>query len=468
MVVVAKDLMSRKSLSILNINYRYQLFAALTVQLITFTHGISTGWLSPTLFHLQNDHTSPDFTLTVTEISWIGSLFGLGSLLGNIMFGVLLDRIGRKWCMYMLALPVICAWFLIYFAKTHVYLYVARFLIGITGGGNYVVVPIFISEIADPSIRGALSSMAMLMLSFGILAGYIMSTYLDYYVNPFIIVIFPLLYLIAVTQFPETPQHLLRKHKISDARESFKFYRNMPKTIEANSLPELRTAFEELKDNILKANGKSEKLQVDDFFNKEALRAFFTAIMLVSLNQLSGSFAIVNYLSDIFAHTGTDIDPNTCTIIMGVVQIFGTCFSMIVVDRVGRKVLLLASAGGTALSYTSFGIYVKFASSEIKLQYNWLPLVIMTFVIFSTSIGLLAQVFTVIVETLPIKVRSAGTSFSMAALSCMVFVALKLFPELMEKYGLDNLMFGCTAICVVGFLYVLIFLKETKGKLLDK
>ncbi|KAI9579803.1 hypothetical protein GQX74_000591 [Glossina fuscipes] len=409
MVVVAKDLMSRKSLSILNINYRYQLFAALTVQLITFTHGISTGWLSPTLFHLQNDHTSPDFTLTVTEISWIGSLFGLGSLLGNIMFGVLLDRIGRKWCMYMLALPVICAWFLIYFAKTHVYLYVARFLIGITGGGNYVVVPIFISEIADPSIRGALSSMAMLMLSFGILAGYIMSTYLDYYVNPFIIVIFPLLYLIAVTQFPETPQHLLRKHKISDARESFKFYRNMPKTIEANSLPELRTAFEELKDNILKANGKSEKL-----------------------------------------------------------QIFGTCFSMIVVDRVGRKVLLLASAGGTALSYTSFGIYVKFASSEIKLQYNWLPLVIMTFVIFSTSIGLLAQVFTVIVETLPIKVRSAGTSFSMAALSCMVFVALKLFPELMEKYGLDNLMFGCTAICVVGFLYVLIFLKETKGKLLDK
>lgn len=43
----------------------------------------------------------------MTEISWIGSLFGLGSLLGNIMFGVLLDRIGRKWCMYMLALPVI-------------------------------------------------------------------------------------------------------------------------------------------------------------------------------------------------------------------------------------------------------------------------------------------------------------------------------------------------------------------------
>uniref|UniRef100_A0A1B0F9Z3 Major facilitator superfamily (MFS) profile domain-containing protein n=1 Tax=Glossina morsitans morsitans TaxID=37546 RepID=A0A1B0F9Z3_GLOMM len=417
MVVVAKDLMSRKSLSILNINYRYQLFAALTVQLITFTHGISTGWLSPTLFHLQNDHTAPDFTLSVTEISWIGSLFGLGSLLGNIMFGVLLDRIGRKWCMYMLALPVICAWFLIYFAKTHVYLYVARFLIGITGGGNYVVVPIFISEIADPSIRGALSSMAMLMLSFGILVGYIMSTYLDYYVNPFIIVIFPLLYLIAATQFPETPQHLLRKHKISDARESFKFYRNVPKTVEANSMPD---------------------------------------------------FAIVNYLSDIFAHTGTDIDPNTCTIIMGVVQIFGTCFSMIVVDRVGRKVLLLCSAGGTALGYTSFGIYVKFASSEIKLQYNWLPLVIMTFVIFATSIGLLAQVFTVIVETLPIKVRSVGTSFSMAALSCMVFVALKLFPELMEKYGLDNLMFGCTAICVVGFLYVLIFLKETKGKLLDK
>ncbi|KNC32811.1 putative facilitated trehalose transporter Tret1-2 [Lucilia cuprina] len=472
--IFPQDVIAQRSSSVLNHRYRYQLLAAITIQMLTFAHGIATGWISPTLHILQSENSPTNFVVSVEQASWIGSLFGLGSLSGNIIFGLLLNRIGRKWCMYLIALPFVSAWILIYFSKTYIYLYVARFLSGMTGGGNYVVVPIFISEIADPSIRGALSSMAMLFLSFGIMTGFVFSSQLDYYLNPCIILIFPAIYLIAVTQFPETPQFLLRKQKIDKALESFKFYKNIPKqqNIEATTAKhqevEENSEFEELKQNVLSSNGQTQKLEFKDFVCKDSLKAFFTAFMLMALNQFSGAFAFFNYMSDIFAQTGTDIHPNTCTIVMGVAQITGTCFTMILVDRFGRKMLMLVSSGGMAVGLIGFGFYIKYTSAELKLQYNWLPLVIMICIILIASIGVIALLFTVIVEILPTKIRAPATSMCMASLSSMVFVALKIFPVLMQNYGLATVLFSCGGVCVVGWFYLLFCLKETKGKSMDK
>ncbi|XP_065354591.1 facilitated trehalose transporter Tret1-like [Calliphora vicina] len=474
MVSSVQDVIAQRSSSVLNHRYRYQLLAAITVQMLTYAHGIATGWISPTLHKLQSDNSPTNFVVSVEQVSWIGSLFGLGSLSGNIIFGLLLNRIGRKWCMYLIALPFVSAWILIYFSKTYIYLYVARFLSGMTGGGNYVVVPIFISEIADPSIRGALSSMAMLFLSFGIMTGFVLSSHLDYYLNPCIIIIFPIIYLVAATQFPETPQFLLRKQKIDKAREAFKFYKNIPKqeNIEATTAKqqevEENAEFQELKQNVLSSNGESQPLAFKDFVCKDSLKAFFTAFMLMALNQFSGSFAFFNYMSDIFAQTGTDIHPNTCTIVMGVAQITGTCFTMILVDRFGRKMLMLVSSGGMAVGLIGFGLYIQFTSAELKLEYNWLPLVIMTFIILIASIGVIALLFTVIVEILPTKIRAPATSMCMASMSLMVFVALKIFPLLLQNYGLAIVLFSCGGVCVLGWFYLLLCLNETNGKSLDK
>lgn len=126
----------------------------------------------------------------------------------------------------------------------------------------------------------------------------------------------------------------------------------------------------------------------------------------MALNQFSGSFAFFNYMSDIFAQTGTDIHPNTCSTIMGVAQIIGTCFTMMLVDRFGRKILMLVSSGGMAVGLIGFGLYMQYSSAELKLEYNWLPLVIMTYIILIASIGVVALLFTVLVEVLPTKVRT--------------------------------------------------------------
>ncbi|XP_065372328.1 facilitated trehalose transporter Tret1-like [Calliphora vicina] len=465
-----QDKIKHCRLSVLNRRYRKQLLAAITVQFIAFVHGIAVGWTSPTLRHLQSDNSPTNFVVSVEQVSWIGSLFGLGSLTGNIVFGFLLNRIGRKWCMYLIVMPNMTAWILIFFSKSYIYLYVARFLTGTTGGGMFVVVPIFISEISDASIHGALSSMAMLFLSFGIMLGFIFSSHLDYYLNPCLIIIFPIIYLVAVTQFPETPQYLLRKQQIDKAREAFKFYKNIKKleNIEATSDEQQQlnanAEFEQLEHNLISINSKSEKLTLQDFVNCNSLKAFFTAFMLMALNQLSGSFAFLNYMSEIFAQAGTVMHPNTCTIIMGVAQITGTFISVILVDHYGRKLLMLVSSSGMAVGLIGFGLYIQYTSVELKLSFSWLPLVIMTFIILIASVGVTCLVFTIIVETLPTKIRAPATTICMASMSSMVFVSLKIFPILLKSYGLATVLYCCGSVCILGWFYLLQFLMETKGK----
>lgn len=76
---------------------------------MTFTHGVGVGWLAPSLPLLGSGNTPLESPVTIDQASWVGSLIGLGALTGNIIFGLLLDRLGRKLCMYFLAIPnIVC------------------------------------------------------------------------------------------------------------------------------------------------------------------------------------------------------------------------------------------------------------------------------------------------------------------------------------------------------------------------
>lgn len=75
------------------------------VHIMTFTHGVGVGWLAPSLPLLGSENTPLESPVTIDQASWVGSLIGLGALTGNIIFGLLLDRLGRKLCMYFLAIP---------------------------------------------------------------------------------------------------------------------------------------------------------------------------------------------------------------------------------------------------------------------------------------------------------------------------------------------------------------------------
>lgn len=181
------------------------------VNIITVCYGVTIGWPSASLLILLSADTPlPGGPLTTEQASWIGSLVALGGLIGNICFGWLSGLVGRKSILLGAFLPMASGWLLIYVAQSHVYLYAARLLQGFSGGAVYVVMPVFVAEIADSRIRGTLGSMFMLSCNFGILLAFVAGHVCSYETVPLLLMGGCVVYLAGVFCLPETPQYLLR------------------------------------------------------------------------------------------------------------------------------------------------------------------------------------------------------------------------------------------------------------------
>lgn len=181
------------------------------MNILSVCYGVALGWPSASLLLLQSPDTPlPGGPLTTAECSWIGSLIALGGLCGNMLFGWLSGRIGRKPILLLAAVPMLSGWIMIYVAQNVNGLYAARLLHGISGGAACTAMPVYVAEIASVHIRGTLGSMFMLACNLGILLGFIMGHWLRYETLPLVLMVGSLLFLIGVYLLPETPQYLLR------------------------------------------------------------------------------------------------------------------------------------------------------------------------------------------------------------------------------------------------------------------
>lgn len=130
----------------------------------------------------------------------------------------------------------------------------------------------------------------------------------------------------------------------------------------------------------------------------------------MAINQFSGCFVLLNYSATIFRDSGSDIDPNISSMIMASIQCIGTYVATILVDKVGRKLLLMISVSATTIGLTAMGTYSYLDNLHFDLQYfNWVPVMSLSFVIFIASIGILPLPYIVLAEILPNKVKTAST-----------------------------------------------------------
>ncbi|XP_033164260.1 facilitated trehalose transporter Tret1-2 homolog isoform X3 [Drosophila mauritiana] len=447
---------------------------------MSLTHGISLGWFSPTLPTLISDNSPIGHPIDISEVKWyfsivnlgvnltciieisrIGAAFGIGCLICNMVICVPVSYIGIKKCMYFVPLPNILNWILIYFASKSLYFYVCRVLLGFSGGTLVVCFPVFIAEVSDNSVRGTLGSFFMMTLCSGITVGFVLVYCLSYHVLPCVVVFLPILYLCLIIPLPEPPQDLLKRGYEEKAEKSFCFYKNLSK--DPAQQAENKAEFDILRNKVL-ASGITEKITSADFFNKVSGKAFGLIAVLLLSNQMSGSFAIFNYSSTIFEQLGSRMEPNLCGIFLGVVQIFGLISAVLLVDRVGRRLLLIPSLAGMGLAELGVGLLKSFASQDFLHNNGWIALTLMGIVSFTASAGIVALTFVIIVELLPFKIRAPGISISMCGLSLSVFIALITYPVLINDYGVHVTMFVSASFCLLGLIVLGIFLPETRGK----
>lgn len=231
----------------------------------------------------------------------------------------------------------------------------------------------------------------------------------------------------------------------------------------------------------------------------------------MALNQFCGCFAMLTSTATIFSESGSTLSPNISSIIVGGIQIIGSMFPTLLVDRLGRKMMMGLSAYGTCIGLSVLGVYTLMKSDGVDLKsYSWIPLVAFSFVIFIANWGLLTLPFMIVSEishpkviqplmiydrkTLMthkslcfanLQIRGFVTILCMSFLWIFAFIAIKvsvirkhfaslirmLFqysPMLIDSLGMHGTMFLFSLNSLVGALFITIFLPETRGKSFDE
>lgn len=165
--------------------------------------GTALAWTSPVLPQLYEETSW--LVITKEQGSWVGSLLALGAIAGAIPSGPMADRLGRKKTLLLLAIPFLLSWAIIILGSKLWLIYLARFIIGAAVGAACVVVPTYISEIAETSTRGSLGAMFQLNITVGILLAFILGAVMNYTAFAIVCGLIEVGFLATFVWMPESP-----------------------------------------------------------------------------------------------------------------------------------------------------------------------------------------------------------------------------------------------------------------------
>lgn len=442
-----------------------QYLAGLASTLGAMAAGMVLSWTSPggltvegtNITRLANDYEIP---ITNDQFSWIGSLTTLGAAAICVPIGILCDLIGRKTSMLMLVVPFTIGWGLIIGANSVTLFYLGRFITGLSGGAFCVAAPMYTAEIGESEIRGQLGSYFQLMMTVGILLTYALGMAVNMLWLSVISAIVPIIFFVAFIFMPESPTYYLMKGNIDAARASMVKLRGPDYDIE----PELS-----MQQETLDEMNRNRVSFLTAIRTKAARKGLIIAFGLMFFQQLSGVNAIIFYAAKIFKDAGSSISSEVCTIIVGVMQCVAVFVSTMIVDKLGRRILLLLSEVFMCLTTLIVGVYFYMKEEKMDVDsIGWLPLTSVCVFIILFSLGFGPIPWMMIGEVFSLQTK--GTAGSAACLFnwLMAFIVTKFFNDLTEAFGNGVPFFIFAAICGVGFFFVLFLVPETKGKTLQE
>ncbi|KAG4071907.1 hypothetical protein HA402_006068 [Bradysia odoriphaga] len=449
---------------------RNQFLATVTVNILQIGFGAVLGWPSASLLVLEaEDSPLPSGPLTIAEKSWVSALMYLGGSLGCIFFGWASNRYGRKYPLMGAALPQLVGWLLIIYAQNPYYLYISRFMSGFSGSANYVILPVFVAEIADTKVRGALGSLFILCVNIGILLAFVLGHVCSYVMMPIILSAVPIIFFVGMCFFPESPQYLMQSGQETEAKKAYCFYRNIEPQ-QNHEMDLLHDELDKFKPVIVSKDDKENYKSTWSAFNTPVARkAVFLGVALLALKQFTGNTTMLNYAGEIFKVSGSHLGPNMSAIIIGIIQLVGTFTPTLLVDRAGRKVLLVVSSGLTGIGLVCLGVYMCLQSKGYDLTgLGLIPLISFSVVLFAQSCGVVPLPFVVISEILPREAKAIGSTICMVVLWGFAFIMVKTFPIIAATVGMYGCWFLFAGVAFGGVIFVLAVLPETKGKSFDE
>lgn len=425
--------------------------------------GTLLGWTSNISAEMKEGNYN-DLPIDDSVLGWIGSFTALGAMLMCFPIGIICDFLGRKLTMLLLIVPFCIGWLLLIFAKSLVMVYIGRFVTGMAGGAFCVTAPLYTSEIAEKEVRGALGSYFQLFLTIGILFSYVLATFVNILTYNIVLAIVPLVFGVVFVLQPETPVYLLKKDKENEARKVLRKLRGNNYDVDAE-LKSMKLSIE---------NDAKLKVPFTQSIKKKATqRAFLISFGLMFFQQLSGINAVIFYTGDIFIAAGSSLDSKYATIIVGVIQVAATFVSSLVVDKFGRKLLLLGSDFFMAISGILLGIFFsitdyKLADQETIDKISFLPILALSIFLIVFSLGFGPIPWMISAEVYPAEVKSSASSAAGTFNWFLAFLVTKFYIDVKNAVGGDVTFYIFSAISLVGTAFIYFIVPETKGKSLEQ
>lgn len=238
------------------------------------------------------------------------------------------------------------------------------------------------------------------MAKTGILFVYAVGPYVSVKVLAWILFALPIIFIVVFVWLPESPYYLLDKERTEDARSSLQWLRGNDA---------IEEELERMKVAIAKA--KQNKGTFKELLNRGNRRSLIIALGLGACQQLCGSQAVIAYAQSFFEEIGSDLGASESAIILAVVQLITAAFSSSIVDRWGRRPLLLVSTAGSAICTTIIGTYFLLVHLEIDMKpYSAVPMTIIMIFIISYTIGLATVPFAILGEIFPTNIKAVAAA----------------------------------------------------------
>ncbi|RWR93662.1 Sugar/inositol transporter [Cinnamomum micranthum f. kanehirae] len=419
----------------------------------SYVFGSAVGYSSPAQLGIMND-----LGLSLSEYSLFGSILTIGAMIGAIMSGHIAEYMGRRGALGLSDIICIIGWLAIVFAKAAWLLDLGRLSLGIGMGMLSYVVPVYIAEITPKNLRGGFTAVHQLMICCGGSLTYLFGTIITWRILALIGTIPCLVQLLGLLFIPESPRWLAKRSHDKKFEEALQRLRGKGAHISLEAA-EIRDYTETLR--------SLPEARILDLFQRQYTHSVIVGVGLMVLQQFGGVNGIAFYASSIFISAGFS-SGKIGTIAMVVVQIPMTTLGVLLMDKSGRRPLLMVSAAGTCLGCFLVGL------SFVLKDHEWLKalhptLALMGILVWtgSFSLGMGGIPWVIMSEIFPINMKgSAGSLVTLVSWFGSWIISYAF--NFLLSWSSAGTFFVFASVCGVTVLFVAKLVPETKNRTLEE
>jgi MFS transporter, SP family, galactose:H+ symporter len=415
--------------------------------------GYDTGVISGALLFLRQS-----FALNATTQEIAVSSVLVGAMIGSLLAGRLNDAIGRKKTLRLLALIFTVGALLTALSPNLVFFLVCRVIVGLGIGAAASVVPVYISEIAPSQLRGTLVTFNQLAITLGIAVSYWVDLAFAHagleWRPMFATAAIPGIALfVGMLICPETPRWLASKGRWDEARE----------VIEHIKGEQLEQELADIRHSLSEAR---QQMGIHELFTPRLRAALMVGVGLAVFQQFVGINTVIYYAPTIFQQAGFASASSAilATSVVGVVNVLATIVAILLVDRLGRRILLLGGSMLMVLALVMLGFIFALHTNNI----GSLTLIALIIYILAFALSFGPVFWLMSAEIFPTRVRAAGASISSFANWAANFLVSITFLSLIGALGAPATFWLFAFFGVLAFLFSWKFVPETKERSLEQ